>query len=180
MSVTSVQSWHRNFLKKSHLRGSWSFISNHNRHFFILPLFILLCRCGQTPTSTPTLTEGTFTHVYEKTLKSACIECHVPTGAAFKTDGVLLDFTSQAKAYSTLTTSSVTGGSSKTTCGSAKIVKATKVEDSYLAAVLFTEYNISNFAGISGCTPYTLHLTDQNISSTEKNSITTWIKNGAK
>ncbi len=140
-------------------------------------LMLMLSRCGQKDSGPAS---GTFSHVYTVTLKTACIECHVPTGAATVSNGVTLDFSTQAKAYSTLTGSVVTGQTSSGICANVKIVTASDLAKSYLAAVLFSDYNISNFAGKTGCSPDTTHLSRENLSAAEKTSITTWITNGAK
>jgi hypothetical protein len=114
------------------------------------------------------------------TLKTACIECHVPTGAATVNNGVQLDFSTQALAYQTLTAKKVTGSTSSGICPNVSIVTAGDPTKSYLAAVLFAKYNATNFAGVSGCSPYSVHLQDQNISDAEQTSIINWITNGAK
>lgn len=122
---------------------------------------------------------GTFSYVYQKTLSTACIECHVPSGAATQLYGVQLDFTLQATAYQTLTSSMVSGQSSVGACSSVRIVASGSPQTSFLAGVLFTDYFTTNFAGVAGCTPYSAHLNDQNLSDAEKASIISWIQNGA-
>jgi hypothetical protein len=141
-----------------------------------LSLLLVLCRCGQAPQET--YTSGTFAHVYNVTLKTACIQCHVPGGSA-TTAGVTLDFSTQTTAYQSLTTSVVSGGSTKNTCPNISIVLSKDANKSYLAGVLFDSYHTSNFAGVTGCTPYSAHLTDQSLSSDEQTSIVNWINNGA-
>lgn len=133
--------------------------------------------CGQTPTTTPA--SGTFSAVYVDTLSKACIECHVPSGAATAQDGVQLDFSSPTQAYNSLLNSTVHGSRSVGTCGSVKIVTVSNATTSYLAGVLFSDYYKSNFGGVSGCTPYAVHLQDQSLSADEKASIISWIKGGA-
>jgi hypothetical protein len=124
------------------------------------------------------LDDGTFTNVYQNTLKTACIQCHVPGGAPTN-DGVKLDFTDQNTAYQTLMGSNVSGQISVGSCGGIKIVNPGNPASSYLAGVLFSEYNTDNFAGVSTCKPYTAHLTDQNLSADEKTAIISWIQSGA-
>ncbi len=119
-----------------------------------------------------------FTTVYANTIGTTCTECHVPGGAA-TSDGVQLDFTTQVTAYATLTTLNTTGASSTGICGGVKIVTASSVENSYLAGVLIEGYHTNNFAGVSGCLPYSAHLTDQSLTDAEKSAIVSWIQHGA-
>ena len=142
-----------------------------------ISLLITLARCGLVPDTT-TPASGTFGSVYVALKSNNCTECHVPGGAA-TVAGAQLDFTTQSTAYTTLLSKSVSATSSIGTCGSAKIVTAGDVSKSYLAAVLISSYSTSNFAGVTGCTPYSAHLTDTNMSAAEKTSVTDWIKNGA-
>lgn len=136
----------------------------------------ILSSCGNNTANDATTTSGSFSSIYTTTISTACINCHVTGGSS---NGSQLDFSSKALAYSTLTTKHVTGGSSVGTCGSASIVLAGSPSTSYLAAVLVSGYSSSNFAGISGCQPYSTHLIDQNLSTAEKNSIIAWIQGGA-
>lgn len=147
---------------------------------FIFILTLVCSNCGKTPESGTT--SGTFSDVYTKTIKgSSCVECHSPTGMAKLNYGVQLDFTSQSTSYSTLTNNNVVTASDMTgTCGSAKLIVSGSPSTSYFAAVLISQYNVSNFGGISGCTPYRTHLSDLNISAAEQTSITDWITNGAQ
>jgi hypothetical protein len=149
-----------------------------------LPLFValgvlavVLSRCGQNYPSAPA---GSFRDVYDIVKKSNCNECHVPTGAAWKEDGVRLDFGTAKDAYSTLTKNIVTGKSSKTICKDVKIVTPGKVDKSYFLAVLDETVYREDFAGKKGCSPYATHLTDTNLSDAQKSSIRKWIENGAK
>lgn len=138
----------------------------------------LLTQCGKITTTT-TPTSGTFASVYSILLSNNCNECHIPTGAATTNNHVTLNFTSATTAYTTLTQNSVTGASSTGTCGTVKIVSAGSLSKSYLIGVLVQSYNISNFAGVTGCTPYSTHLQDTHLSSSDQTSLTTWIQNGA-
>ena len=70
----------------------------------VVLLALTLTRCGKVQDAAAPAS-GTFGNVYSVTLKTACIECHVPGGA---THGSTLDFTTQQTAYTTLTTNSVT------------------------------------------------------------------------
>lgn len=123
---------------------------------------------------------GTFSHVYKKTLSTACVACHVPTGAVYA-DGVTLDFSSQVAAFQTLTTKKVaTPSNPSSSCkNTVSIVVAGNATNSYLAGVLFADHNTNHFAGVTSCQPYTAHLTDQNLSAEEKTSILQWIQGGA-
>ena len=142
-----------------------------------LPFF--LTDCGKIPGLDGTPASGTFGSVYRTITTANCTQCHVPGGAATTDSGVQLDFTSQATAYSTLTSLNVTATSSKNICNGVKIVKSGEPAKSYFAAVLISTYNTSNFAGVTGCTPYNVHLENQNLSEAEKTSIVSWIQNGA-
>ena len=137
-------------------------------------VILLLARCGQQSAYTP----GTFTAVYNQTLKTACVECHQPGGSA-TIAGATLDFTTQAKAYATIKPGSVGGGSSGPSCKNLPIVVAGNATSSFLAAVLFVEYDTTPFQN-PGCTPYATHQSDQNLSADEKSSLLQWINAGAK
>ena len=147
----------------------------------VLPLIlfasmsIFLTNCGDKNADTT----NTFSSIYAATFKTACIQCHVPGTSTYVTNGVHLDFTSATTAYTTLTTNTVAGSSSIGTCAGIKIVAASAPTSSYLLGVLFQDYHVNNFAGVSGCTTYATHLTDQNISSTQKSAIIAWITAGA-
>ena len=154
------------------------------RFLRILPLFVtcfvvatLLSRCGQNFPSAP---EGSFQKVYEILKKSNCNECHVQTAATWKEDKVFLDFAAAKTAYKTLTSTTVMGPSSKNICKGVKNVTASNVEKSYMAAVLDDKIPQENFGGVKGCTPYTTHHTNTNLSDAQKSSIKKWISNGAK
>ncbi|MBI5139028.1 hypothetical protein HZA26_00220 [Candidatus Nomurabacteria bacterium] len=143
-----------------------------------LILVFVFASCGKVPA--PSTTTGTFTDVYNTIKTANCMECHSPTGAAKVNSGVQLDFSTQTTSYSTLTNNHVvTATDIIGTCGTAKLVIAGSPDTSYLAAVLISKYNVTNFAGILGCTPYTVHLTDQHITDSDQSSIIDWIKNGA-
>lgn len=134
-------------------------------------LCLVLSHCGQDKS-------GTFSSIYTTTLSSACIQCHVPTGAVYTVNGVPLDFTSKDSAYKTLTYSKASGNSSNI-CNNVPIVKKGDPKNSYLVAVLFSDYSTNDFAGQAGCIPYNVHHQDQNLSASEKASIIKWITDGA-
>ena len=142
----------------------------------VIAAVVLLSRCGNVAGPTP----GTFTAVYTNTLKSACIECHVPTGSATRDNKCTIDFTSQTTAFNTLTTGLVVGTVSKGTCGTMSLVTALNPSKSYLTGVLFSDYVSQNFGGVTGCTPYPLSVHNQNLSADEKSSMLKWITDGAK
>lgn len=142
--------------------------------------------CGVIPT---TVTGGTGTSTYTFSMVYAvitsvprCVDCHSPPSGSAVTAGSKLDFSTQALAYSTLTTKKLEGGTSGTACNSVSIVdSAGRVTMSGLAAVLFSDYNTTNdFAGATGCKPYTGHHSDLSLSSSEKSTILGWISDGAK
>lgn len=148
----------------------------------VAALALTLTHCGTSTaptTSTPTAASGTFTNVYTTVLQTACIECHVPGGAATVNNGVTLDFTTQQTAYTTLTTNTVSATDTKTECAGVKIVVPGNANSSYLAAVLFSDIDTANFGGVTGCTPYNVHQQDQSISASERTSILAWINGGA-
>ncbi|MGK5083388.1 hypothetical protein WDW37_08775 [Bdellovibrionota bacterium FG-1] len=148
--------------------------------FLILGLALLMMSCGQVASVTPDPVTANFSSIYSHLFKTACIECHVPTGAATVAKGVQLDFTTQALAYATLTSGSVAAIDSVGKCPSVKLVVTGQVASSYLAGVLIQDYFKDNFAGVTGCTPYNVHLSDQNLTADEKTAIVSWIQNGAK
>lgn len=122
---------------------------------------------------------GTFGNVYANTLSTTCRSCHQPGGTAYSSYNVLLDFSSQNNAYSTLLGRTVSGTSSVGTCGGIRIVSPSAPTSSYLAAVTVSSYNTSNFAGVNGCTPLNSHLTAYPLSASEQTSLIAWINAGA-
>lgn len=138
---------------------------------------LFLTHCGKTA-DTPTTT-ASFASIYTTILGTACIQCHVPGQPVYVTRGVRLDFTNASVAYTTLTNNLVAGQSSTGTCSGIKIVQAGATNQSYLAGVLFQDYHIANFAGVTNCTPYANHLSDQNISASQEAAIVSWINAGA-
>ena len=140
----------------------------------ILAVLVGLYGCGHGDSSEPT--PGTFTYIYSKTLRTACVECHVSGGAQ---NGVNFDFSTQALAYQSFSGSTAQGSSSIGTCGGIKNVNPGSAATSYLLGVINAAYHTNNFAGVGGCTPYAGHLSDQHLTSAEQDSIVTWITNGA-
>ena len=144
-------------------------------------LAFLLSRCG-TNSSTPT--PGTFTAVYQNTLGSAsCTQCHVSGGA---NNGSKLDFSTQANAYSTLNPGIATVSGSVAAagaCKSAVLVAKNSPNNSYLLAVIVSDYatlnGATNNVGVTGCTPYSLAQHNVNVSAAEEASIVQWIQAGA-
>jgi hypothetical protein len=122
---------------------------------------------------------GTFSDIYQNVLQGACGDCHSPSGSAWGDDKVALDFSSQAQAYQTLLSNTVSGRSRAQDCAGVKEIDPGHPETSYFAAVLIASYSQSAFAGVAACEPYKIHLNDQSIADEEKNSITVWIQNGA-
>jgi hypothetical protein len=144
----------------------------------LITALVTLARCGKSPTTAATTTPGTFTDIYTNTLSTACIQCHVPGGSA-AADGVTLDFSTQANAYTTLTTGLVEDGSTKPKCPNVKLVTSGNPTGSYLLAVLVSNfYTGTSFDGVSGCTPNTAHIQLTAINASEQSSITTWIQGG--
>ncbi len=137
---------------------------------------VLLNRCGLEQAAAPS---GTFRSVFEAIQVNNCAECHTATGTAFVEDGVELEFGNAASAFSGLTTKTVTGNISDGICGGVPLVTANDLSKSYFAAVLFEDVATDDFAGQTGCTPYSTHHTDTNLSSLHQESIKAWINNGA-
>ncbi len=139
---------------------------------------LIFTRCGSSPDPEPA--SGTFSNVYKTFQKKGCTECHTPGGAGF-TAGSQLNLSSQATAYTSLTTLNVTATASVGTCGTVKLVSSGQPNQSYLTAVLLDSYNTSNFGGVTGCSPFNGHLTSSyTYSDAEKTSLVDWITNGAK
>ncbi len=156
-----------------------------NLSLVVLSLLLLtLANCGKIEEAAKTVepAAGTFTYIYTKTLKTECIECHTPTGAATLEKRVAIDFTTQALAYKTLTEGLVAATDTVLICPNVKLVASGSPSTSYLAGLLLTEYYKSNdFADVSGCAPDSVHTEKKNaLSTVEKTSIADWITNGAK
>jgi len=147
----------------------------------LLVLSLMLTRCGSNNSNSTTSNAAitpSFASIYTNVLSQACIQCHVPGTSVYINNNVHLDFTSASTAYSSLT-GLTSSGVSSSSCNGIKYVTPGSPSSSYLAAVLFADYNTSGFAGDSGCTPYATHLSDQNISSAEETAIIAWINAGA-
>ena len=124
--------------------------------------------------------ESTFSTIYTNTLNPSCIQCHKPGTPAYVTSGVRLDFTTQATAFSTLTTQNASGTTSGANCTSALIpyVQSASPTTSFLMAVLFSDHWSPSFVA-TGCAPYSVHHTDVSLSAAEKTAIVNWINAGA-
>lgn len=140
---------------------------------------LVLSSCGPQPETSTTPASGTFGSVYASFRSNNCIDCHSPGGAAYANNGVQLDFSTQANAYTTLIAKNVTGATSASICAGVKIVASANPSNSYLEAVLNQSYYRTNFAGVSGCTPYNVHLQDTHLTTSELTSLTSWIQSGA-
>lgn len=141
----------------------------------VVGILAVLPQCG-TKTSAPS---GTFTAVYTNTLSTACGSCHLPGGSA-AADGVKLDFSTQATAYSTLVGTTVAANDVVGTCGGVKLVAPSSPATSYLVGTLITSYGGTAFETATGtsCVPYAGH--SVNLSADEESSLTAWIQNGAQ
>ena len=142
----------------------------------VVALALALSGCGKKEES---FTSGTFTAVYNQTIKGQnCNECHVPGGSAANV-GVGLDFTSQATAYQTLVSEMVSGAGSSG-CSALKIVVAGSPSTSYLVPVLISSYATNGFGGQTGCQPINTHHSLVNLSTDEQSSLIAWIQGGAQ
>lgn len=147
---------------------------------------IFVVACGQIPGSnqagqTTDPAAKSFGSVYAVITNTArCKDCHTPPDGSGVTAGAKIDFSTKEKAYTSLTTLSLSGGTSGTACTLVAIVDSTGVvTKSGLAAVLFSEYNSTttvSFGGRSACKPYTGHHSDLALSATDKTNIIGWIE----
>jgi hypothetical protein len=120
----------------------------------------------------------TFTAVYAVINNQSCSQCHQPGGSA-TTSGTPLDFTTQANAYSGLTTKSSTG-TVASACNGVPLAVSSNPTGSYLLAVLFADY-ASNTFGKAGCTPYyNTHNAHFSLSSSDEAEFVSWINGGRK
>ncbi len=146
-----------------------------------LSFSFLLVDCGgsnSNTTQSAVVVTASFASIYSGILSQSCAQCHVPGAPAHDLNGVVLNFSSASAAYSTLKSSNVSGMSSTGTCGGIHIIGSDS-SHSYLAGVLFADYNTNNFAGVSGCQPYANHISDQHITSAQEAAIVQWINAGA-
>lgn len=129
-----------------------------------------------------TVVAPTYSSLYSNVFyngNTGCVSCHAPGESAYDTDNVGIDFTSSSNGYSTLVGPDVMGNTSVGTCSAVELVDPGSPTSSYLAAVLISSYNSGN-VGKSGCTPYNVHLSDQNLSTEELSALEEWITNGAQ
>ena len=136
---------------------------------------LLLTRCGNnTPAS------GTFGSVYQALQNNNCQQCHVPGG---NNNGSTLDFSTQAKAFTTLTQNKVTGGVGKNQCGNVAIVVAGNPQQSYFPYEAFGQSDSATWSPANArfsapnqnCVPVT-HV-NVSPSAAEETSIIAWINN---
>lgn len=147
-----------------------------------LGLILVLSRCSNSTTSSiSNAPSGSFTNIYQNTLSTDCLTCH--PGSSATAAGVTLDFSTQAKAYSSLvgTTGSpsvVSATDYAPKCPNVQFVVSDQPSQSYLEAEVDPSYYVaSDFAGVSTCTPYD-HSGTISLSTSELASITAWINAG--
>lgn len=117
-----------------------------------------------------------FTTFYDNVMKTNCRSCHIPGGEAYDRYAVRLDFSTKETAHSTLTTLNSLSPSTAN-CSGIPYATARDVNRSYLVAMLVDSYNnTNNYAGAS-CTPLNTHI--DKLTQTEKDSIVSWINEGA-
>ena len=135
---------------------------------------LLLQGCGSS-VSTSSST-ATFTRAYSQVVgQPVCVNCHQPGGSA-NASGVYLDFTSQASAYSGLTSGNV--AASDRFCSGVRLVVANNAPVSYLATILFADYYKQNDFVVSGCTPISSHQ-QYGVSTSDESVVVGWINGGA-
>ena len=140
-----------------------------------LAVLLVVVGCSKTDDKTTDF-PATFSNIYSKILSVTCVNCHTTGGGSSGVND--LDFSNANNGYSDLF-SLVKSPSSPSTCTSVRRVVKNTPSQSYLAGVLFSDYNIDNFAGSSGCKPNTKHLGYWSPSTAEKNAIIDWIAAGA-
>jgi hypothetical protein len=140
---------------------------------------LLLNNCGD---GTTPVVDPTFSSLYTNFFYNNCLQCHQPGGSG-TTAGATLNFTDANTAYSSLKNSTSGGFTSGNDCEGISLVNTTTPANSFLLAILSSEDSSSNFAGRSGCTPYTEHHTNtairQAYSSNVRQALTQWISAGA-
>ena len=135
---------------------------------------LLLQGCGSSVGTTSAT--ATFTQAYSQVFgQPVCVNCHQPGGSP-GAYGVNLDFTSQASAYSGLTSGNVAANDK--TCSGVRLVVPNNAPVSYLATILFGDYYKQNDFVVSGCTPDSAHQ-QYGVSTSNENVIVGWINGGA-
>lgn len=120
-----------------------------------------------------------FTQFYES-VKTNCVQCHAPDQMAQLNYSIPLDFSTQDKAYSDLT-SNKSKNSVDSSCDGIAYVTAKNLNKSYIMAVFVDSYNINDFAGVVNCKPPSYHLNSSlGLKSSEKTLLQDWILEGAQ
>jgi len=141
----------------------------------LIPIVAVLwtSACSELTLGTPS-----FSEVYSTLESAGCADCHSPGASGFLA-GAQIDLSTQAQAYFTLTTKTVTGTTSIGSCSGVSIVSAGAPERSYLAAVLIPSFQTDDFADVSGCTPLNTHTEEQYLTSSQQSKVEKWIAGGA-
>ncbi len=130
-----------------------------------------LARCGGSSNSSNT---ASFSYIYSNTLNKSCTQCHTASVTTAQ-DSAGLDFSSQATAYSGLTSRTVNGTTARTDCSTVHLVVADSPSTSYLMGAITT-----GVFNVSGCTPVYSGVHDGlGLSSDEISGIQAWINAGA-
>lgn len=148
------------------------------KFFFALVSLLFLTHCGSKQDSSEVAAR--FSSIYTRVLNQNCVQCHEPQGSATVNNSTLIDFSSQALAYQTLTTLTSTGLSANINnqCSGVPLVTVGYPEGSYLLATLFSDYHHTDFVK-SGCTPYPSNIHGVTLSTSEKQAIVEWVRSGA-
>ena len=121
---------------------------------------------------------ATLTNLYSAVFSQGCKNCHNPATTVANAGSSNLDFSTITMAYTTLQ-GFVSGLSTAGHCNNVKIVKPSDAANSYLAAVLFTDYDHANFGGQTGCIPITEHQLEMHLTPNERAALLAWINAGA-
>lgn len=168
---------------KPHLKLTVGFMTRPGHWAKVILLIGATLTLSQCSNNSLTSVEPTFSSLYTNFFYNNCLTCHQPGGTATVASATL-DFTDASTAYTSLRTSVASGITSGTACAGISIINTTTPANSFILAILSTDYYSTDFAGATNCTPYTEHHTNiaisQAFTSNVKTALVEWITQGAQ
>ncbi len=145
--------------------------------FFIIAALINRCG-GKSTTDSTSKPASSFSSIYSNSLQPQCNSCHSPGHTVFDNSKVLLDFSTLAAAYASISAKNSTSPSAAS-CSGIPYAKSKDPANSYLTIVLVKSYNVTGAGGKGSCAPYNAHLSANLLQQSEIDNVVAWINEGA-
>lgn len=142
----------------------------------ILLSSLLYQGCGN-KSSTDNAVSATYSSLYSNVFSQSCVQCHQPGGSA-EGNGAEVDFSSQSRGYSSLTTGTVKGVEAGSNCSGINIVSEGSATTSYMVGLLVSSENGRVYG--SNCTAIRTHIEANYLSSEAANALIQWVNEGAQ